>query len=740
MRMLSLTLIFLGAFAAEASAQSLSVTIRGSQVGRVQLDVIPGAVVLLGDRTLSLQPGTYDLRARLGPSYGSFTIDAGLNVTATGALTATPTGPGAADIGFDLSQLATVTLKSSQVPFLNLVINPGASVTDRGIDRTISLPPGTYGVGLFLGPPASYGTFTIDTGLDVTATAALIATPTGPRTADIDFDQARLVRVDLKNSTLVNLDTVLAQGVGVAPRGQDRSYLLPPGGPFEVRLFNGPLASYGRFTLGPDLQSATTTGALTASSSGANQVTIDFDLNLTAEVSFDASAIDAVAGRPTWNMIIAPGGGFFLSAGTFALPPGSFELRAFLSPTSFGTFTVNPDLSVSVAGSLIAQQTSPRSTLVTFDPCQLNLVRVSPAAGEALLFRGTALTITAETLLPFPSGAHIAELRTAPAINAPFSVDPVNGLSATALPSAAEPRVTLGLEACAQNQPPNADAGDDQQLPAGPGCIAELTLDGSRSFDPDNDPITYQWTGPFGEATGPSPTVSLGLGVHAVTLTVTDDKGEAASDAVVITVFDASPPVLAGDFSPITAECAGPDGTPLPLPAITAIDDCDGAVAVSSDAPDRFPLGATTVTFTASDAAGNAVEQSLVVTIVDTRAPVISRARPSERCLNPGGKLIAVAIAVDAEDLCDGQSIVCEVVDLSFQDARGRRRGKAKGRPEPAITGDLSVALLPVPGRVYTIAVRCTDQSGNSAERAVKVRVRARRYWKNRKRRRRCRR
>ena len=53
--------------------------------------------------------------------------------------------------------------------------------------------------------------------------------------------------------------------------------------------------------------------------------------------------------------------------------------------------------------------------------------------------------------------------------------------------------------------PPAADAGPDREVAAGEACTADVTLDGSRSTDPDGDVLTYRWEGEFGTADGVNP-------------------------------------------------------------------------------------------------------------------------------------------------------------------------------------------------------------------------------------------
>ena len=64
--------------------------------------------------------------------------------------------------------------------------------------------------------------------------------------------------------------------------------------------------------------------------------------------------------------------------------------------------------------------------------------------------------------------------------------------------------------------------------------------------------------------------------------------------------------------------------SPVALGTATAVDDRDGVVAVSSDAPAAFPLGTTTVTYSAVDSAGNTGTATQLVTVVDTTPPALT--------------------------------------------------------------------------------------------------------------------
>jgi hypothetical protein len=125
------------------------------------------------------------------------------------------------------------------------------------------------------------------------------------------------------------------------------------------------------------------------------------------------------------------------------------------------------------------------------------------------------------------------------------------------------------------SNPPVAHAGDDQVVAAGADCTAFVTLDGSNSNDPDNDPLSFNWTWADGFAAGMNPTIELPLGVHTITLVVNDGTSDSEPDTIVITVSDNTPPDMDLSVSPDTLW--PPNHKMVLVTAIpTASDNCNG--------------------------------------------------------------------------------------------------------------------------------------------------------------------
>jgi hypothetical protein len=92
-----------------------------------------------------------------------------------------------------------------------------------------------------------------------------------------------------------------------------------------------------------------------------------------------------------------------------------------------------------------------------------------------------------------------------------------------------------------ENTAPVADAGPDQTVYAWIDGIADVNLDGSGSYDEDNDPLTYKWTwtidGNDYEANEVNPSIELPVGRHTIQLIVNDGTADSEPNEVNITVI-----------------------------------------------------------------------------------------------------------------------------------------------------------------------------------------------------------
>jgi hypothetical protein len=101
--------------------------------------------------------------------------------------------------------------------------------------------------------------------------------------------------------------------------------------------------------------------------------------------------------------------------------------------------------------------------------------------------------------------------------------------------------INISGNVAAPNQPPIANAGPDQTVvDTDHSGDQPVTLDGTLSHDNDGTITDYRWSeGANVLAQGSSasnPTVTLALGVHTITLQVTDNQSATGNDTVVITV------------------------------------------------------------------------------------------------------------------------------------------------------------------------------------------------------------
>jgi hypothetical protein len=131
------------------------------------------------------------------------------------------------------------------------------------------------------------------------------------------------------------------------------------------------------------------------------------------------------------------------------------------------------------------------------------------------------------------------------------------------------------------NRAPVANAGPDQTVECTSPAGEAVTLDGSASSDPDNNPLTYEWKDAAGSVVGNTPMVNLTLplGTHVFTLTVNDGQGGTASDSVAVIVQDTTPPTLGVSLSPKLLW--PPNHKLVPVVAVLEVSDlCDPSPTV----------------------------------------------------------------------------------------------------------------------------------------------------------------
>lgn len=114
---------------------------------------------------------------------------------------------------------------------------------------------------------------------------------------------------------------------------------------------------------------------------------------------------------------------------------------------------------------------------------------------------------------------------------------------------------------------------------------------------------------------------AFAVGETIVIWTATDLGGLTSTDTQTITVADTTPPTIHVPAI-ITVEATSKDQNVVEYGSINA-DDLVGVTSVSNDAPEVFPFGLTTITWTASDEAGNIATATQQVSVIDTISPTI---------------------------------------------------------------------------------------------------------------------
>jgi hypothetical protein len=257
----------------------------------------------------------------------------------------------------------------------------------------------------------------------------------------------------------------------------------------------------------------------------------------------------------------------------------------------------------------------------------------------------------------------------------------------------------------------------DVTVSAGPFCTASASID-NGSFDPDGDPIILTQT-----PEGPYP-----LGGTLTTLTATDPKGLAGRCDGTITVVDITPPSL---VSPPALNLPLEPGSTVcelfvsdaQLGQATVEDNCPGGMTITRTgvpADHLFPLGTTTLTYTATDAAGNTATSPQTVTVTDPTIPGITDLSVSPEVLWPAnGQMVDVSVGYDLKTNCSTGPMACSL-SVSCNEPIDGSDYSILDEHHLLLRADIAVKGN---DRIYTITVTCSGGTGSELEESITVLV-----------------
>ena len=133
-----------------------------------------------------------------------------------------------------------------------------------------------------------------------------------------------------------------------------------------------------------------------------------------------------------------------------------------------------------------------------------------------------------------------------------------------------------------------------------------------------------------------------------------------------------------------------------------------------------LPLGHHHILVTATDPAGNSATCRFPFVVCDVVPPEIRSVTAFPSVLSrPNHKMVVVQVSVDASDNCD-PAPRSKIVRVTCNESMDR--------DDVRIAGDLTVMLAATrnpagQGRIYTIQVRCADDSSNGTTHTVHVSV-----------------
>jgi hypothetical protein len=220
------------------------------------------------------------------------------------------------------------------------------------------------------------------------------------------------------------------------------------------------------------------------------------------------------------------------------------------------------------------------------------------------------------------------------------------------------------------------------------------------------------------------------VGSTRISYTAKDDLGNTATAQQEVLVTDGTPPAV---VAPADVEAPNDPGVAFALvdPGLaTASDNC-ASPTMTGQRDDglpltaAYPLGATVITWTARDPAGNATSDQQRVVVRDVERPVLSAVTVDRPVLwPPNHAMIDVAVGYDARD--NSGAPTCSLNVTSDEPVAGTGDGDTS--PDWAVLDAHRVRLRAErsghgDGRTYTLTASCIDATGNRASGSVTVSV-----------------
>jgi hypothetical protein len=206
------------------------------------------------------------------------------------------------------------------------------------------------------------------------------------------------------------------------------------------------------------------------------------------------------------------------------------------------------------------------------------------------------------------------------------------------------------------NQPPAITCPANISVNASLGlCAATVTFTTPGGTDNCSGSVTTQ-------IAGLSSGTSFPVGVTTNTFSVTDGSSNSATCSFTVTVVDNQPPTIACPANINVNASLGICAANVSYSTPVGADNCAGTTVsqtVGAASGASFPIGTTTNTFRATDAAGNTSTCSFTVTVIDNQAPAITC--PSNISVNnsPGFcNAVVTYTAPVGTDNCPGQTTV----------------------------------------------------------------------------------